>query len=51
MMAASQFWLVLGIGIVMGLLLGMLLRWIGRKLLSGNQQEKESYASRGRTER
>ena len=44
-MGATEFWLVLLIGIAMGILLTMSVRWIGRRLLGGNQQ-KESRAGR-----
>jgi hypothetical protein len=38
-MEASQFWLILLSGVAVGLLLGMSLRWLGRKLLRGNNQK------------
>ena len=38
-METSEFWLVLISGVVIGLLLSMSMRWIGRRLLSGNQQK------------
>ena len=44
-MGAYEFWLVLLIGVTMGLLLGMSARWIGRRFLSGSQH-KESSARR-----
>ena len=39
-MEASQFWLILLIGVAMGLLLSIALKWIGGKLLRRNQQEE-----------
>ena len=44
-MGATEFWLVLLIGVAMGILLTMSVRWIARRLLGGNQQ-KESRAGR-----
>ncbi len=38
-MEANEFWLVLVSGVVIGLLLSMSIRWIGRRLLSGTQQK------------
>jgi len=31
---ASEFWLVLLMGVVIGMLLSMAMRWVGRKLLA-----------------
>ena len=39
-MEASQFWLLLLIGVAIGLLLSIALKWIGKKLLRRNQQEE-----------
>ncbi|MBA7507641.1 hypothetical protein ES706_06361 [subsurface metagenome] len=46
-MGANEFWLVLLSGVVMGMLLSMSLRWIGRRLLSGNQQKEGGGANIG----
>jgi len=39
-MATTEFIFILLSGVVIGMLLSMSLRWMGRKLLSGNQHEK-----------
>ncbi len=39
-MATTEFLLVLLSGVVIGLLLGTSLRWIGGKFLSGNNQKE-----------
>lgn len=39
-MATGEFLIILLSGVVMGLLLSMLIRWVGRKLLSGNRQKE-----------
>lgn len=44
-MQATEFWEVLLYGVVIGLVLGMLMRWIGKKLLRGRIIQK-----RGSTE-
>ena len=44
-MGVYEFWLVLLGGVVIGLVLSMSARWIGRRLLGGNQP-KESSAKR-----
>jgi len=41
-MGVYEFWLVLLGGVVIGLALGMSARWIGRRLLSGNQPKESS---------
>jgi len=41
-MGATEFWLVLLIGVAMGILLTMSVRWIGRRLLGGNQPREGS---------
>ena len=46
-MATSEFWLILLSGVVIGMLLSMSLRWIGRKLLSGNRQKEGADAKGG----
>lgn len=38
-MEAGQFWLILLSGVALGLLLSIAVRWLGRKLLRGNNQK------------
>jgi len=45
-MIISDFWLTLVSGVVIGLLLSMSLRWIGGKLLTGNQRKEGGSANR-----
>ena len=39
-MQATEFWEVLLYGVVIGLMLGMLMRWIGKKLFRGRIGQK-----------
>ncbi len=41
-MEAADLWLTMLSGVVVGLLLGMLARWMGRKLFVGRVRHKES---------
>jgi len=45
-MGANEFWLVLLSGVVMGILLTMSVRWIGKRIFSGNQQKEGDSANR-----
>lgn len=39
-MEIGEFWQVLLWGVAIGLVLGMALRWIGRRLLGGREKEE-----------